>query len=86
MFTIFINKRCKHLSTVISIRIPKKMKKELEELRIDYTNEIRIYLERRIREEKIKRILNELEKIHKKTGYIKGSHAVKFIREDRDCR
>jgi len=74
------------LSTVISIRIPKKMKKELEELRIDYTNEIRIYLERRIREEKIKRILNELEKIHKKTGYIKGSHAVKFIREDRDCR
>ena len=74
------------MSTVISIRIPKKMKKELEELRIDYTNEIRIYLERRIREEKIKRILSELEKIHKKTGYIKGSHAVKFIREDRDCR
>ncbi len=74
------------MSVVISIRIPKKMKKELEELHIDYTKEIKMYLIKRIREERIKKILNELDKIQKEIGYIKGNNAAKFIREEREHR
>ena len=38
-------------STVLGIRIPKRLKEELERLKINYSEEVRKYLERRVREE-----------------------------------
>ncbi len=74
------------MSVVIGIRISRKLKEELEELGINYAEEIRRYLERRVREEKARQILNEIEKLKKEIGKVDGNLAVEFIREDRDER
>ncbi len=72
------------MSVVIGIRVPRKLKEELEELGINYAEEIRRYLERRVREEKARQILNEIERLKKEIGKVDGNLAVEFIREDRD--
>jgi antitoxin component of RelBE/YafQ-DinJ toxin-antitoxin module len=73
-------------STVISIRIDEKLKKELEELGIDYSDLVRKYLEEVVRKEKMRRELEEADKIREKLlkshGYYSSS--AELVREDRD--
>ena len=73
-------------STVISIRVDEKLKKELEELGIDYPELVRKYLEEVVRKEKLKRELKEADRIRegllKTRGYFPPS--AELIREDRD--
>jgi len=71
-------------TTVIAVRIPKRLKEELEELGIDYAEEIRRFLEQRVREEKAKRLLKEVEEIVRSVPRIRGNLAAEFVREDRD--
>ena len=73
------------LSVVIGIRIPRKLKEELEELGINYTKEVREYLMRRVKEEKAKRLIKEIEEFRSKLKPIRGNLSVEFIREDRDA-
>ncbi|MEM2025770.1 MAG: hypothetical protein QXW94_05710, partial [Desulfurococcaceae archaeon] len=51
------------MSVVIGVRIPKKLKEELEQLGIDYAREIREYLQRRVKEEKAKKLAEALDKL-----------------------
>jgi len=74
------------LSTVIGVRVPKWLKEELERLGINYAKEIREYLERRVREEKLKRVLREIAEIRRRIGRVEGNLAAEFIREDREGR
>ncbi len=71
-------------SVVIGVRIPKWVKEELEKLGIDYSREIREYLIRRVREEKAKRLIEEIDRLSEKIGRVKGNLSSEFIREDRD--
>jgi len=73
-------------STVLGIRIPKRLKEELERLKINYSEEVRKYLEKRVREEKMKMLLEEIEKVRSKTKKIDENLSAKIIREDRDSR
>ena len=66
--------------------MPRKLKEELERLGIDYAGEIRAYLERRVREEKLKRVLMELRRIRERAGRIDEDLAARFVREDRETR
>ncbi|WP_187146821.1 antitoxin [Saccharolobus islandicus] len=74
------------VSTVISIRIDEKLKKELEELGIDYAELVRKYLEEVVRKEKLKRELKEADRIREELLKIHGyySSSAELIREDRD--
>lgn len=74
------------MSTVIGVRVPKWLKEELERLGINYAKEIREYLERRVREEKLKRVLREIAEIRRRIGRVEGNLAAEFIREDREGR
>ena len=74
------------MSVVIGVRVPKWLKDELERLRINYAKEIREYLEKRVREEKLKRILGEIAEIRRRIGRVEGNLAAEFIREDREDR
>jgi len=74
------------LSVVIGVRVPKWLKDELERLRINYAKEIREYLEKRVREEKLKKILGEIAEIRRRIGRVEGNLAAEFIREDREDR
>jgi len=72
------------VSVVIGVRVPRKLKEELEKLGINYAEEIRGYLARRVREEKAKRLIKEIEEFKRSIGDVKGNLSAEFIREDRD--
>jgi hypothetical protein len=74
------------MSEVIAIRVPKKLKDELQELNMDYADDVRTCLERKVKAEKLKRIMKEIDafrnELGKKTGITVSSADI--IREDRD--
>jgi len=70
---------------VIGVRIPRKLKEELEELGVDYTKEIKEYLMRRVREERAKRLVKEVKEFKSRLKPIRGNLSAEFIREDRDA-
>ena len=72
------------MSVVIGVRIPKKLKEELEPLGIDYAREIREYLQRRVKEEKAKKLAEALDKIIEQT--IEKDYSTTWIREERESR
>jgi len=74
------------MSAVIGVRVPKRLKEELERLGIDYASEIRAYLERRVREEKVRRALERIRSIRARIGRVEEDLAASFVREDRDAR
>ena len=72
------------MSVVIGVRIPKRLKEEIEKLGINYSEEIRQYLEKRVCEERAKRIIARIEALRKKIKPIEENLSAELIREDRD--
>jgi len=74
------------MSEVLSIRIPRKLKKELEELKdvIDWKKEIIEFLEARIRMYKRAKLLEEIHRVLEKHPTIPEGYATRSVREDRD--
>ncbi|RLE78403.1 MAG: antitoxin [Thermoprotei archaeon] len=73
------------MSVVIGIRVPRKLKEELEELGINYAKEVREYLMRRVREERAKRLAREIEEFRSRLRPVRGNLSAELIREDRDA-
>jgi len=71
------------MSSVYSIRVPKKLKKDIESLdNIDWQNETRTFLEERVRKERISR---QLEVARKNKERMKVTlNVAELIREDRE--
>jgi len=74
------------MSSVIAVRVPRKLKEELDKLGINYADEIRKFLRERVKREKMKRLLHEIRILRKKSPKIEGNLAAKFVREDRESR
>ena len=78
--------QCLRMSDVIAVRVPKKLKEELQELDLDYAEEMRMCLERLVKRKKLKKALKEVDKfrdnLSKKTGMTTPS--AEIIREDRE--
>ncbi len=74
------------MSDVIAIRVPKRLKDELQELKMDYADDVRECLERKVKAEKLKRTMKEIDifrnELGKKTGITASSADI--IREDRE--
>jgi len=74
------------MSDVIAIRVPKKLKEEIQELNMDYADDVRECLEMKVKAEKLKRKMKEIDEFRnelgKKTGITTPSSDI--IREDRD--
>ncbi len=74
------------MSDVIAVRVPKKLKDELQELNLDYAPEIRECLERMIKKKKLKQLMRQVdtfrEDLYKKTGTTTPSADI--IRENRE--
>ena len=85
MLTEIVNKEAA-MSVVIRVRVPKTLKMELERLGIDYASEVRAFLEKRVREEKTRRVLEEIKRIREQIGWIDENLAARFVREERDNR
>ena len=74
------------MSVVVSFRIPKELKKKMDELRglINWSEEIRKFIERRIKEYEQLRAIEELEEIVRSIPTMPKGTAMKYVREDRD--
>ena len=72
------------MSIVIGVRVPKRLKEDLERLGINYSREIRNFLEKRVREEKLKLVLRKIKRIRQNIGQIDGNLASLFMNEERD--
>ncbi|BCU71666.1 VapB-type antitoxin [Stygiolobus caldivivus] len=69
------------MSTVYSIRIPKKLRELMESVDVDWQREVSKFIEERVREELIKKFIQESSKDLKGMKVIDNSV---LIREDRE--
>ncbi len=76
------------VSVTISIRVPKKLKERMDALRgyVNWSEEIRGFLERRVRELEQIIAVQELERVIKRLPLVPRGTAVSYVREDRDSR
>jgi len=74
------------LSTVISVRISKKLKEKMDELKdlVNWSEEIRKFLEKRVKELHRRKVLEEIRKVLEKIPESPKGTAAKYVREDRD--
>ncbi|MBS7656264.1 VapB-type antitoxin [Candidatus Bathyarchaeota archaeon] len=71
------------MSATISIRIPKELKKLLNELNIDWYNKVKNFIEELVNEELKNRVLKEADEIRFSIKR-KTTSAAELIREDRE--
>ncbi len=71
-------------SAIMSVRVPPELKREMKKYNINWSEEIREFIKRRIEEEEKKRALKEvIELVESLPGVPEGT-AKKLVREDRD--
>ena len=74
------------MSDVIAVRVSKKLKDELQELNLDYAEEVRMCLERMVKRKKLKQLMRQVDRfrndLRKKAGVTTPSADI--IREDRE--
>jgi len=75
------------VSEVISVRVRRELKRGLEELGIDYAEEIRRFLEELVARERLRRVLDRARALRRElegeVGLLPSS--AELIREDRDA-
>jgi hypothetical protein len=71
---------------VISVRVPRELKEELERLGVNYAEAIRGYLEELVRREKARRLLREIEEFRRSLGEVGGNFSAEALRRERDER
>ncbi len=74
------------MMSVISIRIPRELKEKMEKFRdeVNWSEEIRRFIENRIRELERKRILKEVEEMLSRLPTQPYGAISSIVREDRD--
>lgn len=76
------------MSVVLSIRIPRKLKEEMDKLKnvIDWPSEIRDFIEERVRVYRRVKVLKEVDSILEKLPKTPRGLAAKLVREERERR
>jgi len=76
------------LSVTVSFRVPRDLKKKMDELRgvVNWSEELRRFLENRIREYEQVRAIEEFEEVVESIPVSPRGTALKYVREDRDSR
>ncbi len=74
------------MSTVITVRVSKELKRKMDALRgkVNWSKEIRAFIEKVIREYEQMEAIEELESLIKSLPPAKKGTAHKLVREDRD--
>ena len=72
------------MTSVVGVRVPDELKRELEELEIDYSEDVRRLLEDKVRRRKAEKAIEELKKYFETLPRIEGDNAAEIIREGRN--
>jgi hypothetical protein len=72
--------------SVICVRIPGELKKKMDSLRgvVNWSEEIRRFIEKRVREIEQEKVVGELEKLIQELPIASKGYAARLVREDRD--
>ncbi len=69
---------------VISFRIPKELKRSMKEIEINWSEEIRKFIEEKVREYKRMKALEEIDTMLASLPRARRGTARNYVREDRD--
>jgi predicted DNA-binding protein len=74
------------LSVTVSFRIPRELKEKMDRLRgyVNWSEEVRRFLERRVRELEQAIAIEELERVIRELPETPRGTAARYVREDRD--
>jgi predicted DNA-binding protein len=74
------------LSAVVSFRIPKELKEKMDRLRpyINWSDEIRKFIEKKVREYERLMIIEEVENVIRSLPEVPKGTVTAYVREDRD--
>ncbi len=71
---------------VVSFRIPCELKKEMDKLDVNWSEEVRALIESRVKDYRRKKALNEMDVLLANLPGTKAGTAAKYVRGDRDSR
>ncbi|WP_297090718.1 hypothetical protein [Thermococcus sp.] len=69
---------------VISVRVPDELKEKMKEYDINWGEEIRRFIEQKIREEEKTKLLDEIDSFLKNVPELGKGKATKLVRDSRD--
>ncbi|AAL81477.1 hypothetical protein PFDSM3638_06745 [Pyrococcus furiosus DSM 3638] len=69
---------------VVSFRIPRELKKEMKKIDINWSEEVRKFIEEKVKEYKRKKALEEIDAMLANLPKAEKGTARKYVREDRD--
>lgn len=74
------------MSDVLSVRVPREIKRKMELLKdlVDWNEEIRKFLERRVDELYRRRVIEEARRVIEKLPEMPRGTVTAYVREDRD--
>ncbi len=74
------------MSVVISVRIPRKLKEQMDMLReyVNWSEEIRRFLEKRVEEARRMKVLGEVRRVIENLPEVPRGTITSYVREDRD--
>lgn len=74
------------MSVVISVRIPRKLKEQMDMLKkyVDWSEEIRRYLEKRVEEVRRMKVLEEVRRVIESLPEVPRGTITSYVRRDRD--
>lgn len=69
---------------VISVRVPKELKKMMKEININWSEEIRKFIEKKVKEYRKLKALEEIDTMLSDIPEVKAGTAKDYVRDDRD--
>jgi len=69
---------------VVSFRVPRELKKAMKEVDINWSEEIRKFIEKKIKEFEKKRVLDEIDAMLANVPEARKGTTKSYVREDRD--
>ena len=72
------------MTAVVGVRIPDELKRDLEDLGIDYSEDVRKLLEEKVRRRKAEKAVEQLKRHFATLPKLEGDNAPEIIRESRD--
>ena len=74
------------MSVTVSFRIPRRLKEKMDKLRgeINWSEEVRRFIEKLVTEHEQRKALQELEEVIKRLPEVPRGTATGYVREDRD--
>ncbi|AFL94310.1 hypothetical protein CL1_0095 [Thermococcus cleftensis] len=70
--------------TVIIIRVPDELKEKMKKYDINWSEEIRRFIEQKIRDEEKAKLLDEIDSFLKSVPTLERGKATKLVRDSRD--